>query len=108
MDWTAVFTGLLVLVTGGLVWVGWRQIQDARVLQRAYVSALPGGISNTTRGELLAHVEFKNVGHLPASQLKSRFELKASDNGDWSPPDVDDKDLRPCWRFANRDQRHAW
>jgi hypothetical protein len=28
----------------------------------------------------------QNVGHLPASQLKSRLELKASDNGDWSPP----------------------
>jgi hypothetical protein len=26
MDWTTVFTGLLVLVTGGLVWVGWQQI----------------------------------------------------------------------------------
>jgi hypothetical protein len=65
MDWTAVFTGLLVLatcwlvlVTGGLVWVGWRQLQDARVLQRAYVSAALGGISTTTHGELLAHVEF--------------------------------------------------
>ena len=41
MDWTAVFTGLLVLVTGGLVWVAGRQLHDARVLQRAYVSALP-------------------------------------------------------------------
>ena len=26
MDWTAVFTGLLVLVTGGLVVVAWRQL----------------------------------------------------------------------------------
>jgi hypothetical protein len=56
MDWNTVFAGLLVVVTGGLVWVGWRQIQDARVLQRAYVSALPGGVSTTSRGELLAHV----------------------------------------------------
>jgi hypothetical protein len=96
MDWTTVFTGLLVLVTGGLVGVGWQQIHDARVLQRAYVSALPGGISTTTRGELLAHVEFKNVGHLPASQLKSLLKFTASDDGDWSPPHVDDKDLRPA------------
>jgi hypothetical protein len=96
MDWTTVFTGLLVLVTGGLVWVGWRQIRDARVLQRAYVSALPGGISTTTRGELLAHVEFKNVGHLPASQLKSLLKFTASDDGDWSPQPLDDKDLRPA------------
>jgi hypothetical protein len=100
MDWTAVFTGLLVLVTGILVLVticvAQRQLQDARVLQRAYVSALPGGISTTTRGELLAHVGFKNVGHLPASQVKWRLELTANDNGDWSPRAVDDKDLRPA------------
>ena len=54
MDWSTVFAGLLVLVTFGLLLVGRRQIQDARVLQRAYVSALPGGVSTTTRGELLA------------------------------------------------------
>jgi len=96
MNWSTIFAGLLVLVTIGLLWVGWRQIQDARVLQRAYVSALPGGISTTTRGELLAHVEFKNVGHLPASQVKSLFKFIASDDGDWSPPHVDDKDLRPA------------
>jgi hypothetical protein len=23
MDWSTVFAGLLVVVTGGLVWVGW-------------------------------------------------------------------------------------
>jgi hypothetical protein len=96
MDWTALFTGLLVLVTGILVWVAWRQLQDARVLQRAYVSAAPGGISTTTHGELLAHVEFKNVGHLPASQVKSLLKFTASDDGEWSPPPVDDKDLRPA------------
>jgi hypothetical protein len=55
-----------------------------------------GGISTTTRGELLAHVEFKNVGHLPASQVKSLLKFTASDDGDWSPPHVDDKDLRPA------------
>ena len=76
--------------------LGGRQIQDARVLQRAYVSALPGGISTTTRGELLAHVEFKNVGHLPASQLKSLLKFTAGDDGDWSPQPFDDKDLRPA------------
>jgi hypothetical protein len=77
------FRRLLVLVIGGLVWVAWRQLQDARVLQRAYIGALPGGISTTTRGELLAHVEFKNVGHLPASQVKSPLKFTASDDGDW-------------------------
>jgi len=65
-------------------------------LQRAYVSALPGGISTTTCGELLAHVEFKNVGHLPASQVKSLLKFTARDDGDWSPPSIDNKDLRPA------------
>jgi hypothetical protein len=69
MDWSTVFAGLLVLVTFGLFWMGRQQIQDARVLQRAYVSALPGGISTTTRGELLAHVEFKANGQWRASVL---------------------------------------
>jgi hypothetical protein len=96
LDWSAAFAGLLVLVTCGLLYVGWRQIQDARVLQRAYVSALPGGISTTTPGELLAHVEFKNVGHLPASRFKWRLALDANDNGEWSPRTVADKDLRPA------------
>src|SRR4029453_3842034 len=98
MDWVAIFTDLLVVVAGGLVWVAWRQLNDARVLyarvlQRAYVIALPGGVFTTTPGELLAHVEFKNVGHLPASQVKSVLKFGPSDDGDWSPPTVADKDL---------------
>jgi hypothetical protein len=111
MDRTARFTGLLVMVTfllvvvtGGLVWVALRQLHDARVLQRAYVSALPGGVSTTTRGELLAHVEFKNVGHSPASQIKSLLKFAASDDGEWSPPAVDDKDcalLAVCRSLAS-------
>jgi hypothetical protein len=96
MDWTAIFTGLLVIVTGGLVFLGWRQNKDARVLQRAYVSVVTGGISTSTNGKLLAHVECKNVGHLPASELKWLLKFTASDDGDWSPPPVDDKDLRPA------------
>jgi hypothetical protein len=48
----AIFNGLLVLVTGGLVWVGWRQARlteeianrqtrDTEILQRAYLSVRP-------------------------------------------------------------------
>jgi hypothetical protein len=92
MDWNTIFSFLLVVVTGGLVWVGWRQIQA----QRAYVSALPGGVSTTTGGVLLVHVEFKNVGHFPASQVKSLLKFTANDDGEWSPPRIDDKDLRPA------------
>jgi len=73
-----------------------QQMHDTRVLQRAYVGALPGGVSTTTHGELLAHVELKNVGHLPASQVRSVLKFTPSDDGAWSPPNVDDKDLRPA------------
>jgi hypothetical protein len=96
LDWSTVFTGLLALVTGGLVWVGWRQINDARVLQRAYVSAQPGGVFTMSNGQLLPHVKFKNVGHLPASQVKSLLKFTASDDGAWSPSSIDDNDLRPA------------
>ena len=44
-------------------------------------------------------MEFKNVGHLPASQVKLRLELIANDNGDWSPQAIDDKELRPAGVF---------
>ena len=51
----AIFNGLLVLVTGGLVWVGWRQARlteeianrqtrDTEILQRAYLSVEAGGL----------------------------------------------------------------
>jgi len=36
------------------------------------------------------------VGHLPASQVKSLLKLTAHDEGDWSPPRVDDKNLGPA------------
>jgi hypothetical protein len=110
LDWSTVFAGLLVVVTFGLYWVARQQTEltrqqlqlarqqmhDTRVLQRAYVGALPGGVSTTTHGELLAHVELKNVGHLPASQVRSVLKFTPSDDGAWSPPNVDDKDLRPA------------
>ena len=89
LDWSTVFAGLLVVVTFGLYWVARQQTEltrqqlqlarqqmhDTRVLQRAYVGALPGGVSTTTHGELLAHVELKNVGHLPASQVRSVLKV---------------------------------
>src|SRR5215831_13299442 len=63
-------------------------------LQRAYVSVQPGGIGNTTKGHLLAHVNFKNVGHLPASDFKWIIqELTPSDHDDWKPPLISDSDL---------------
>jgi hypothetical protein len=68
---------------------------STEIIQRAYVSARPGGIETTTHGYPLAHVDFKNVGHLPASDFKFHLEeLTTSDEDDWKPPPVPDSDLR--------------
>jgi hypothetical protein len=61
------------------------------------VSVQPGGIGTiTTTGHLLAYVNFKNVGHLPASDLRWTIqELIPRDQDDWKPPPISDSDLQP-------------
>jgi len=82
----AVFSGLLVIVTGGIVWVGFQQYRDTRILQRAYISVNPSGLDTDTYGHLIGHVAFENVGHLPARDIFWKIEIAASDNGDnWIP-----------------------
>jgi hypothetical protein len=46
-------------------------------------------------GGVLAHVNFKNVGHLPAYDFKWHIDLTPSDQDEWKPPPVPDSDLRP-------------
>jgi hypothetical protein len=80
------FNGLLVIVTTLLFVVAWIQIRDARVLQRAYLSVdsagveplASGGISDSTS---VAHVVIKNVGNLPARDVKWFISAKFSTNG---------------------------
>ena len=96
----ALFTGTLWWSTRRL-WIATKEtLKHARdtteVLQRAYVSAQPGGIELDTRGYPLAHVDFKDVGHLPAYDFKWHIgDLTTSDQDDWRPPLVPDSDLRP-------------
>jgi hypothetical protein len=79
----SVFTGLLVVVTGGLIWVGWRQvrltrglaerqIRDTKILQRAYLTVEPGGLLlHPDRDDRLrCFVTYHNVGHLPARNVR--------------------------------------
>src|SRR6266568_7038992 len=49
--------------------VAWKQTRDARILQRAYLNVKFGGIQSNSAGELVGHVTFQNVGHLPARKL---------------------------------------
>jgi hypothetical protein len=83
VDAITVFNGLLVIVTGGLVWVGWRQVRltkniadrqvrDTETLQRAYVNAEPRGIkpmSFDRDDRVVGRVALRNVGHLPARNV---------------------------------------
>jgi hypothetical protein len=68
----AAFSLLLVLVTGGLVGVGYLQLRQTKILERAYISVEPLGISpfvsddQTNLREIVGHINFVNVGRLPA------------------------------------------
>jgi hypothetical protein len=95
--YVALFTGVLAVSTILLWWstrglwsatksAAERQEKDTRILQRAYVSVQAAGIRNATTGELIGHISFVNVGHLPASQVKWHLEMTASDDPDWGPP----------------------
>ena len=69
-DWiSAVATAVVAVFTIALFWVGWRQIADTKILQRAYLSVKPQGIVSSTNGLLVGHVAFKNVGKLPATEF---------------------------------------
>ncbi len=105
----SIFTGLLVVVTGGLIWVGWRQvrlskeladrqIRDTEILQRAYISVEPAGLREHRDREDRIHpsVIFRNVGHLPARQVRwnSNNSAKRDDiTGEF--PDIGDAKTFP-------------
>jgi hypothetical protein len=66
---TAVFTVVLTIVTGGLVWIGHQQIATSRAQLRAYVLTSKSVVTNfvsggTERPE--AQVTIKNSGQTPA------------------------------------------
>jgi hypothetical protein len=71
----ALFSGFLVIVTGGIVWVGFQQYQDTRILQRAFISVKPLGVNpfisekGSIPDKIVGHVAFINVGRLPARNV---------------------------------------
>ena len=69
-DWVAIFTGLLVLVTGGLGYLGWGQNQSTRTIERAYVKMSHSGwsLEPLREGEeVLVTMQVKNFGNTPAT-----------------------------------------
>jgi hypothetical protein len=91
----ALFSGLLVFVTGGVVWVGFQQYRDTRILQRAYVSAEPLGIHYLMErpDALVAHVKIINAGNLPAQKVKWRIQTLFSRDGEHKDFEINPKDL---------------
>lgn len=74
---TAVATVLLTIVTGGLVFVGYRQIVTTRAQLRAYVWAVPAIVDNKSLGAGKLRITFKisNAGATPAYQLTNSAVL---------------------------------
>lgn len=75
----AIFTGLLAISTVGLGYVTWRgirnQSRETRILQRAYLTALLGGVDIDTNGQVLGQVIFSNAGHLPARKVSAFVKI---------------------------------
>lgn len=65
----AVATVLLTIVTGFLVWVGYRQITTTRAQLRAYV-VVRGKNCDTRPRRFISTVEIVNTGQTPARNLK--------------------------------------
>ncbi len=84
---SAISTSIIAVLTIVLAYVAWRQIRDARILQRAYLDVKFGGITTNSAGELLGHVTFKNAGHLPAQNFCWRVNLDSGGMG-WTPPKI--------------------
>ena len=91
----AEFTIVLAISTIGL-WLATQRLwevtnraektrdRDTRILQRAYLSAEPRGLHETTNGDVIAHVAFVNGGNLPARKVRNAVEITLSDNGEKS------------------------
>jgi hypothetical protein len=74
--------------------VGRRQIADARILQRAYLSVEPKGIEwSATNGFLVGQVTFKNVGKLRAREFVSVVRKVEVHHAEWVTPILTDDDL---------------
>jgi hypothetical protein len=102
--WTALATIFIALFTFTLglstrnLWIATRdtakrQERDTEILQRAYIAAELGGIRNMTDGQLVGHVLFHNVGHLPATNLRDVVKKIEVQDGAWRPPTIPDTEL---------------
>ena len=86
--WLVAVTGVLAFISLCGVYLSW---SDTRILQRAYISAEPAGISpflprdltaSPTSQTLVGHVDFRNAGRLPARNVRwyADAEYTTADN----------------------------
>jgi hypothetical protein len=85
-------TIVIAAFTVVLARVARKQTRDARILQRAYLNVKFGGIQNNSSGQLVGHVTFQNVGHLPARKLHWLVKLNRG-GSDWRPPKIKNGEL---------------
>jgi hypothetical protein len=88
----ATATAIIALYTIILAWVVRRQNKDSRIIRRAYVIADMDGVRDTSRGNLVGHIIFRNAGHLPAGKF-SWFVKISGGNERFTPPKIRNKRL---------------
>lgn len=101
-DPISIFTGLLVAVTGGLILVGWRQVQTARTIERAYVKMShfpPGLIIVRDTGICWVRVSVKNYGRTPARITGAILKLVPLPNSESLP-------VIPDYRIERAQEQH--
>jgi hypothetical protein len=86
----AIATVIIAIYTIILARVARRQTKDTRILQRAYLSVLPGGI-HILNNQLIgvAHIEIHNGGNLPATRTKWFINHSLEGYGDWEIGEID-------------------
>lgn len=89
---TAISAIVIAIFTVVLAWVARQQTNITRVLQRAYLDVRFGGIVTNTPDEILGHVTFVNVGHLPAQKFSRLINLTTG-GPNWEPPSIQNKEL---------------
>jgi hypothetical protein len=79
---TVLSTVVVACFTVVLARVGRRQIQDTRILQRAYIAVEPHGIHEMLEGDrVIGHIKIVNAGNLPARNLGWFIGVKFSGDG---------------------------
>lgn len=84
-DPIAVFTGLLVIATGILAYIAWRQDQTNRTVERAYVqiATLGSGLVRVSQSSVLdLALSLKNFGATPATITGFVLDYKVVNHGD--------------------------